>query len=519
MLRPSTRPQPGCASAHGAAACALLLTLLAPPARAGPNLPSEDPAWESLRDALAQGLLGDPLGGVQALSADTMAALLSSAAPADSSGTRLSRTTAAHGAGPWLNPVSWVTVRAEAASVQARPYSTPVLPRDIAGAIDISCEHQEGRPCGDGAGGMVELDSAAGVGQWLTVATRVRAVAGDQGYSPALELDRAYLRLAWGPLSAQLGRDVFSLGPAVRSATAVSDDAAPQDGLRLQLSPVALPFAQWLKLSLFYFLDRARDPQTFHGTLIDGSRVQLDLFDRLQLGGTRLLQLGGDGAPDYGGLWGFVGEHFGRAGSGTEENNRLELDVSLRLPSLWGARFYYEVDYEDTNNPRVNSFLNDADHLFGFELRAVQLGPVRRLFFEIEKTSFISQEHGTFQTGMTSDGRTLGTPLGPDAISLWARADLVLPAKNGGNAVLSPWGEWLRESSDLMGVSNTYGVYLIQHGVYEHRQRLGVDYRTVSASGFSFSIGLFGERVANQAFVAGDGRLNGGVRLAVTARP
>jgi len=84
----------------------------------------------------------------------------------------------------------------------------------------------------------------------------------------------------------------------------VSRNAVAQDGLRLQLHPVALPFAPDVRISLLYFIDRLRQPQTFPGTLLDCARAQLDFGQRVQLGGSRMLELGGDGAPDYGGLSG-----------------------------------------------------------------------------------------------------------------------------------------------------------------------------------------------------------------------
>ena len=479
-------------------------------ALAGPNLGAEDPAWLALRDQIALGRIADPLGGVTWLGEERAAALLAGVSESGAAA-------AAVPAGLWARPVQRLALRAAAADEHDRPYSLPAHPRDLAGVFALSCEHQEGRPCGDGAGLALELDSAAGYGDWLTAATRVRARVGSGDFGQALDLDRAYLKFEVGPLAVQLGRDALALGPGVRSATMVSDHAVPQDGVRLQLHPVALPFAPWLRVSLFYFLDRLRAPQTFSGTLLDCMRMQVDLADRLQLGGSRLLQLGGDGAPGFGGLWGFVGEHFGRSTNASPEgaeNNRLSLDASLRLPELRGARLYYEIAFEDTRNPLSNSILYDADHLLGLEVRAVDLGPLRRLFVEALKTSWISQEHGLFRTGMTNGGRTLGTPYGPDVDSLWLRADLAF-----GGALVSPWTEWLRCFSDRYDVTDAAGVFLVARGVTEHRQRLGVDLTAKLAPGWTLSGGLFGERVGNADLIAGATRLNAGMRASLAWEP
>src|SRR5205823_1679675 len=202
-------------------------------------------------------------------------------------------------------------------------------------------------PCGDGVGTALEIDSEAGWRSLLTAATRLRVSAGTDRYASQLILDRAYLRFEAGPFLLQIGRDALALGPAVRAGLVISRNAAPQDGIRAVLKPVALPFAPDIRISLLYFLDRLRDPQRFHGTLLDCARAPLDFWNRVQLGGSRLLQIGGDGAPYYGGFTGFILEHFGRTregvAQGTAENNRLSFDLSIRVPELRGARLYYEI--------------------------------------------------------------------------------------------------------------------------------------------------------------------------------
>src|SRR5256886_11487879 len=173
----------------------------------------------------------------------------------------------------WIDPLERADLLVSAADEYDRPYSVPARPRDLAGFIALSCEYQEGRPCGDGVGTALELAPEAGWGSLPPAATRLRLSAGTDRYASQLILDRAYLRFEAGPFLLQIGRDALTLGPAVRAGLMISRNAAPQDGIRAQLKPVALPFAPDIRISLLYFLDRLRDPQRFHGTLLDCARA------------------------------------------------------------------------------------------------------------------------------------------------------------------------------------------------------------------------------------------------------
>ena len=455
--------------------------------------------WELYGDAVALGRLVDLSGGVRSRTSGDLAA-------------RLYPDTARE-PGPWFAPFARLSISADAASDYDRAYARPGYLVWLAGGPSLSCEYQQGRPCGDGAGLAFELDSAAGVSTWLTLGTRLRARPASTSQGAGFDVDRAFVRFDLGPAFLQVGRDALSVGPGVRSEGMISTNAAPLDGLQLGLHPIAL--TPWLRASIFYTLDVLRDPQTFSGTLLDLSRLQVDLFDHLQLGGSRILQLGGAGAPDYGGAWGFLNEHFGRSTlqrNGGAENNRLALDAALRLP-LFGARLYAELTFEDTRSPFFNSAVYDADHLLGLELRAGLPGPLRRIFIEYLRTSRISQEHGTFTTGLTNAGRTLGSAEGPDALSLWLRADLAL-----GTAQVSPWCEWLRYSSDLYRVTDADGVSVIGLGPQEHRQRAGVDAR-FDVLGLAFSGGLFAERIGGAGYRVGAPRYSAGGRLLVSWSP
>jgi hypothetical protein len=395
-----------------------------------------------------------------------------------------------------------VTLRGTATSEHDRPYSTPARPRQIAGLLALSCEYSEGAPCGEGTSGAIDVDGAAGYGKIVTARVRLRAA------SPGgVFLDRAVLRLVFGSFAFQVGRDALTFGPAVRSSLTVSANAAPQDGLRAELMPVSI--AHGVRLSLLYFIDRLREPQRFHHTLLDCARAELDFAGRVQVGGARLLELGGEGAPDYGGFEGFVLEHFGRTREGVE-NNRLSFDLSIRLPELWGGRVYYQIAFEDTRKQFFNSLHYDADHLIGFELAGLDTGWLKRFNFEAVRTGWVSQEHGIFTAGMTNAARAFGPALGPDGASLWARAEL-----HARPLVLSPWIEWLRFLSDRYGSDERTGVFVTAKGEIEHRQRLGADVETRLERRVLLTMTIFAERIGNAEFVTGATKLGFGARASL----
>src|SRR5262249_6714703 len=192
----------------------------------------------------------------------------------------------------------------------------------------------------------------------------------------------------------------------------------------------------------------------------------------------------------------------------TAENNRFSVDLSVRFPELSGARLYYEAAFEDYRRVFWNSLRYDADHLLGLELRALRLGPWRRLFVELEHTGWVSQEHSIFTAGMTNAGRTMGSALGPDGLSLWIRGDLEF-----GQLQVSPWLEWLRFVSDRYDSDETHGVFVVAEGPMEHRQRLGVELQVQMAPAWWAKAAVFGERIGNTDFAVGTTTYGGGASL------
>jgi Capsule assembly protein Wzi len=416
-------------SAFALAAAVALVCLTARSASASPSLALDDRVNAELAHLQAIGTLPPYLGGLRPLTEARAQALRRAAGlPPDP---LLVGAEVDHA---WIAPVRTLRMRGILVRDRQRPYSTEVHPRDLAGGVVTSCEHMEGRACGNGAGLEWELDSALGYGPWLSAATRVRLVTGTDDHDTEALLDRAHAGVEVGPLAMQVGRDVLVIGPSARTQALWGDNAPPLDHVRLSMRPIAIAGEQGsiLRASALWFLGRLRDPQTFDGTLVDGTRVQADLWNTVELGLTHLIQLGGDGAPDF--TFGdYLLEHTQHNADGQEfANHRLAADVSVTIPRLAGLRAYYEVAAEDLRDEIGSMLARDADHVLGLELD--HMTPRTALLVELTRTGVRSHEHHVFTTGTTNAGRIPGNPLGPGSTAAFAalRLDLdVLSATCG----------------------------------------------------------------------------------------
>src|SRR6202022_1227030 len=106
----------------------------------------------------------------------------------------------------------------------------------------------------------------------------------------------------------------------------------------------------------------------------------------------------------------------------------------------------------------------------------VELEPRGRsgLLLELSRTGIRSQEHELFTTGFTNAGRTVGSPLGPDAWSAFLRARGVFDG-----AFVEPWVEYAHLSSNTYRFfeSGPVGIELQHRGEPERRLRGGAAVR------------------------------------------
>lgn len=377
----------------------------------------------------------------------------------------------------WITPIDRAAAHVTATDEADRPYSVPARPRDITGELAISCEHTEGRPCGDSVGTYGELDSSAGYSDWLSAGTRLRARLGTEHDGTGIDLDRAHLEARTRGFAFELGRDAFAIGPRARTNVGWGDNAPPLDFARASYANA--------RGGLFYLVGRLRDPQTSAGNLVTIARGELDLGS-LTLGGMQLLQLEGEGAPHLG-PWAFLEEHFtrGDASAGTHDssNRRVGIDASWRIAGFGGARFYYELMFEDWRKQFVDALRYDADHVVGLEFATVLV--------EWQKTGFRSMEHDPRITGFTNAGRAVGSPLGPDAQALY----VALRAHS-----IAPWAEFARLASDTYTYDFHQPIVRTSDGLAEFRMRVGLRGTRALTAHLRGEAGAITETIFNFAF-------------------
>jgi hypothetical protein len=474
-------------------------SLLAARVDASPNLSLDDPAYEQLAVLRALARIRAYRGGLAPLTRRRALQLIDGA---DNSPV-----------GWWVEPMTRAKVRLSLNSDTERPYSTTARPRDIAGGVALSCEHSEGRPCGNGIGAYSEVDTSAGYGRWLTASLRVRGVTGTDAFETELELDRAYVSAELDAITVEVGRDVMVLGPSSRTQLAWGDHTAPLDHVRLSTSE-PLRLSSQLRVNGAYVVGRLRRPQTYPGGYVSIMRAQLDIADAVELGTMQLLQLGGHGAPAMSFL-DFFAEHVHRAdataSASDSSNRRFGGDISLHIPEL-GARLYYALIFEDIRRARfIDAVRYDADQLFGIDVPTIALDPRCGMTIELHKTGVRSQEHTPRTTGFTNSGLAAGSPLGPDATSFYLGARI-----GAGALTVFPWIEYATLSSDTY-VFEPYGpIDRLTSGPNESRYRLGTRARLFIRDDVRIEPEIAFERVQTLAFTPGSQRTNAGFAVSLT---
>jgi hypothetical protein len=479
---------------HLARGVAATIAFAAASSGASPNVSLDDPVYDQLDQLELAGMLPPFRGGLAPLTEARVHELV--------------REAPAVPTGWWIRPIERAALRVDLVDEAARGYATAARPRDVAGMLALSCEGQEGRPCGNGLGLAAELDAAAGYDAWAAAAVRMRGRTGRDRYATALDVDRAYVNAELGPIAAELGRDVLVLGPATQTHAGWGTNAPPLDQVRLSgARPLAL--LPRVRVNAVYVLGRLAAPQTYPGDLVSIARAQLDIDDRFELGAMQLLQLGGDGAPGFG-LGDFVLEHVRRrdasASASDSSNRRIGFDIAAHIAGFGGARIAYQLTFEDLRKQFVDALRYDADHVLSVH--------TRWLTVEWHKTGVRSYEHVPRVTGFTTGGRIVGDPLGPAAQAVFVGGRISVRW-----GVVMPWAEVAELASDTYMFTEQGPIVRTSKATTELHFRIGARARVPIGHSLELDPEAALEDVERASFVPGARRASAVFRAVLVWRP
>ncbi|MDI6791385.1 MAG: capsule assembly Wzi family protein [bacterium] len=232
------------------------------------------------------------------------------------------------------------------------------------------------------------------------------------GALPDIEIYKGYLKLNWKTLRLELGRDNLWWGPGYHGALILSTNAPPFDLIKLDTS------YRWFSFSLF--LTKLEEDRKIPHPFLTGSRLKLDLPWGFNLGGSRVIMLGGEGRPGlkWADVWTILsGKNVEDAQDSAETNQLAAVDIAWRhefkghnfshRPSL--IEIYGEFGGED----EAGSFPIISGYILGLALvgsktgfRIEQAGTCR----QVSWSDFLPNWYGhhVYQTGYRYQGQIIG---------------------------------------------------------------------------------------------------------------
>jgi hypothetical protein len=262
---------------------------------------------------------------------------------------------------------------------------------------------------------------------WDTFAFDVHPeYAGTPGGSHNVDVIEGYGKAALGPLECEVGRDSLWWGPGRHGSMLMSNNAQPFNMVKItNPEPVLLP---WIFRGLGLvaaeaFLARLEADRDYPHALLSGIRLNIKPHPLVELGASRVVMYGGEGARPLGFF-----DYFGPllVGHNQDWNNQLAgLDGSVLIPLpqnqfLRSVKLYADAAGED-----------EAGHLpcrwgdlIGFQLNDIL--KTGRTDFRLEYADDIVPgspgvfyTHSQYTSGYTYEGRVIGHHMGTDSRDLF----------------------------------------------------------------------------------------------------
>jgi len=391
---------------------------------------------------------------------------------------------------------------------------------------------RQGRPLGDGTNWMastVHLWSGGGaLAAQLHPVLRWR----DRGNGGGVEIgvQQAALRLRVGALEFRGGRDVLVREQWTARGLVLSGGPRNWDLLEVGLAEaVELPWLLGLlgPVEARAFWAHLGEEQTFENGWLLGYRGSVRPHPRLEVGGTALFQQGGEGGPEASlgkrVLDALLIPDLLDADSDYLFSNKLVgLDFRLRLPwGPWGRgiELFGEAALDDFDHRRIrSSFMDNGGFSGGFFLPSLDPAGRWSLAAALQRTGGSLYRHNIYRTGLTLEGRPVGTSLGPDGTGGYLR----LAWFPEHPAIVTLEGAWERYRGDRYRVFGEpdFRYERIETSPVERRIRGTATVQWMpTGSRFDLQARVGGERVRNRSFTVGEGETNLLVELGFVVRP
>jgi hypothetical protein len=233
-----------------------------------------------------------------------------------------------------------------------------------------------------------------------------------------VELIEVYGKAMLGPFEVEGGRDSLWWGPGCHGALLVSNNAEPFTMIKVSNpQPLQLPWifryigliqGQW-------FLTELEEDRDCPGAKLSGLRLAFKPHPAVELGATRMIMFGGEGAPAI--SWFDYVKTMMQFGEEQAEDNQLAgMDGSFLLPlpsslPLRSVKLYGDFMGEDS----VHSAPSRWSYLAGLQLNDILRTGRTDLCMEWTHTNPVAYIHNIYTSGYTYEGRVIGHFAGTNA--------------------------------------------------------------------------------------------------------
>jgi hypothetical protein len=233
-----------------------------------------------------------------------------------------------------------------------------------------------------------------------------------------VELIEGYGKAMIGPFEIEGGRDSLWWGPGCHGALLVSNNAEPFTLVKLSNpQPLRLPwiFRYLGLLKGQWFVAELEQDRDCPGAKLSGLRLALKPHPAVELGATRMIMFGGEGAPGTG-WFDYVKSMVSLSEEEAANNELAGADGSLLLPlpqglPLRSVKLYGDFMGEDT----VHSAPSKWSYLAGLRLNDLLRTGRTDLRLEWAHTHPVAYKHYLYTSGYTYEGRIIGHFMGPNA--------------------------------------------------------------------------------------------------------